>query len=366
MESMKPERQYWNKPLKILTPILFLLATTLLLSLFIWNPTVLIQKPWILMIYLTLSLTCGIVYLLAHTQEAKREWRTLIDMLENLIQGEDLSVHGSDEDTLLSLAHMKIRRISTINQSRAESLRKDKQALQEVVSDTAHQIGTPMANLKLCLARLQEDLPSRTNNSIGVGLAGLNASQNTMETMAAMESQVDKLEFLLSSLVRLSRLETALIVPRVVTGNLYDTLAQALSSTPAKALEKQITVRVDCPEELYVEHDPRWTAEALFNIIDNALKYSENNGEIHITAGRNECFTTVEIRDSGRGIAEDEIGLIFNRFYRSNRSDDQPGMGLGLHVAKRIIEAQQGSITVTSQVGKGSQFIVRLPNVSNM
>lgn len=115
-------------------------------------------------------------------------------------------------------------------------------------------------------------------------------------------------------------------------------------------------------DEYKAYHDPKWTAEAIYNILDNAVKYTKENGCISIEVSSLESYTKISIKDSGIGIRESEIPHIFRRFYRSPSVKDLPGVGIGLHLAQDIITRQYGFIHVLSAPNIGSTFEIFLMN----
>lgn len=109
-------------------------------------------------------------------------------------------------------------------------------------------------------------------------------------------------------------------------------------------------------------HDRKWTSEALFNILDNAVKYTLEGGTICVTVQNWEFYVKIDITDSGKGIAENRQGMIFKHFYREEEVHDVEGIGVGLYLAREIVTMQGGYIKVSSAVGRGSTFSVFLPN----
>ena len=110
-----------------------------------------------------------------------------------------------------------------------------------------------------------------------------------------------------------------------------------------------------------MSHDSKWTAEALFNLLDNAVKYTPAGGKISVSVEQWEMYVKLDVADTGRGIPESWQAAIFRRFYREEEVHDQPGVGIGLYLAREIISRQGGYIKVTSEVGRGSTFSVFLP-----
>lgn len=127
------------------------------------------------------------------------------------------------------------------------------------------------------------------------------------------------------------------------------------------AENKNINVRVDCPDGIFIYCDKKWTAEAVFNILDNAVKYTPRNGSISVSADVNEFYAQIKIKDSGVGIPEIEQAKIFGRFYRAETVKNIEGLGIGLFLSRNIISGQGGFIIVKSEPPCGAEFIVNIP-----
>ncbi len=157
------------------------------------------------------------------------------------------------------------------------------------------------------------------------------------------------------------RLETGVIQLDKKPGRLFDTVAQAMSGIVYAAEKKEIAVSVDCPEDLTVSHDSKWTSEALFNLLDNAVKYTPAGGEIAVSVVLWEMYVEIKVADTGKGISESNQAAIFRRFYREEEVHEQQGVGIGLYLAREIITRQGGYIKVVSEPGRGSEFSIMLP-----
>lgn len=219
---------------------------------------------------------------------------------------------------------------------------RQKDLVQELISDIAHQTLTPVANLKLYAQLLKE---------ADTGHAPLT------DTLAG---QADKLDFLIQSLVKLSRMEQGMIKVRPVSAPLGELLKAIGRDYQQQAAEKGIFLKT-ADVSLWAAFDRKWTAEAVGNLVDNAIKYTPKGGLVEISARRYSFFVCIDIRDTGIGIREEEIPKIFGRFYRGMAVEDEPGAGIGLFLAREIIRAQKGYIKVSSKPGEGSVFSVFLP-----
>ncbi len=185
--------------------------------------------------------------------------------------------------------------------------------------------------------------------------------EKRQEFLQASSGQLEKLDFLMQAMIKTSRLETGVISLDRKVQPIYDTLAAALGGILLNAEKKTIQVSVDCPADILLAHDRKWTGESLFNILDNAVKYTPAGGAIRVSVQSWELYVKIDIADSGKGIAESRQGMIFKRFYREEEVHDVEGIGIGLYLAREIITMQGGYIKVTSAVGSGSTFSVFLP-----
>lgn len=186
--------------------------------------------------------------------------------------------------------------------------------------------------------------------------------KETAEFLNRMEQQTKKLDFLIQSMVKMSRLETGIIEIRKKDVSVYDTLYRAVSAIVPRAGKKQMKIYVDCEEDLTVSHDSKWTEEAVFNLLENAVKYTDAGGKIWISAKKEEFFTRISVKDTGKGIAKERQAEIFQRFYREPEVHDEEGIGVGLYLAREIISMQEGYIEVVSEAGAGAEFRIFLPN----
>ena len=267
--------------------------------------------------------------------------------IDDILNGRNAIELDLESETLTGKFNHKLHRLCDIMENDRKQVQEEKQAIQEVVSDISHQVKIPLTNLKMYNSTILEQQ-----------LTG----EKGQEFNRLMETQIDKLNFLLQSMVKMSRLETGIISISASVAPIYDTIALALSGIELSAEEKQINVSVNCAPDLLVCHDKKWTAEALFNILDNGVKYTPLEGEITVTAERWEMVTKIDISDTGRGIPEEHYAQIFKRFYREEEVHDIRGAGIGLYLCRDIIFRQGGYVQVKSQVGKGSTFSVFLPN----
>lgn len=269
----------------------------------------------------------------------------LCRMLDDLIAGREPESFEPYEDSLTARVQGKFLQYYDQMIEGLRRSRQDKQTIQELVSDISHQVKTPIANLQMFLGILQSHKLDE---------------ERRVQFLRTMQTQINKLDFLLQSLIKMSRLETGTFALHMGKASLYDTIAQALNGVWERAEDKGIQLLVECDESVMVRHDAKWTAEALGNLLDNGVKYTPKGGKIRIRVRPWQFYTRVDITDSGIGITEEHYHDVFKRFYRGEEAADEEGVGLGLYLAQEIITRQNGYISVKSKVGQGTTFSVYL------
>ena len=163
----------------------------------------------------------------------------------------------------------------------------------------------------------------------------------------------------------MSRLETGVIQIRKETADLIQTLGCAVAAVVPAASKKNIILSVEREEgegTLGLQHDKKWTEEAIYNLLDNAVKYTPRGGKVTVRVQRREIFTEIHVRDTGKGIAPERHAQIFTRFYREPEVCGQEGLGIGLYLTRKIAEMQGGYVEVRSEEGAGADFCMYLPN----
>ena len=297
-----------------------------------------------------LLLLCTFIWFVVCAQIlAKR----LVSFTSDLCRTIDSMISGNEEPMLLEEQETQFARIShrlsrlyQIMQENRRRVDEERRELQTLVSDISHQVKTPVSNLKMATDTLLEKPMAEAERT---------------DFIRGIRSQTDKLDFLFQALVKTSRLETGVIQLDKETGRLFDTVAQAMSGIVYAAEKKEIAVSVDCPEDLTVSHDSKWTSEALFNLLDNAVKYTPAGGKIAVSVVLWEMYVEIKVTDTGKGISESNQAAIFQRFYREEEVHEQQGVGIGLYLAREIVTRQGGYIKVVSEPGKGSEFSIMLP-----
>ena len=290
-------------------------------------------------------LLCVIFFVALIRRKLVRFSDAFCGQMDDMLSGDMQPKQTACEESLFYKINYRLGRLYEVMQENKNSIAKERADLQELISDISHQVKTPIANLKMI------------NNTL---LENEVPPQKQKEFLTAQASQLDKLDFLMQAMIKTSRLETGVISLEQKQQPVYDTLAAALGGILLNAEKKQIDVQVECPEHLDARHDRKWTSEALFNILDNAVKYTQTGGQIRVSVEGWEMYVKIDIADTGIGISEQHQGTIFKRFYREDAVHDVDGIGIGLYLAREIVTLQGGYIRVVSEVGKGSTFSVFL------
>ncbi|WP_342562985.1 HAMP domain-containing sensor histidine kinase [Paenibacillus sp. FSL R7-0345] len=298
------------------------------------------------LLFLIAVLGAGALY----NRMLQRQTTGFMDTVDEMV---DRAIHGReqltlfDETRLSSLEHKLLRYIE-VGKANEHNLAAEKNMIKELISDISHQTKTPLSNI-LLYSQLVAETPD--------------LSPDTRQLLQQIEAQSEKLEWLITSLIKLSRMESGMIHLQSEVRPVAATITSALSHLYTRAGNKNIIITIDCDPLTAARHDYKWTSEALFNLLENAVKYTEPGGSIRITAEGNEMFTRIEVADTGIGIAEDELEHIFKRFYRGHIAREYEGIGIGLFLAQKIISIQGGYITAASQPGQGSRLTIYLPQL---
>jgi len=285
-----------------------------------------------------------IAIIVSYEYKIRKFSRKLGKTLDNIISGEQVD-YLITKETLEDKLNHKLKRLSEITENKAAQAQKEKDELKSLLGDISHQIRTPIANIKMYNNILIEREVSKEKQQEFLKLSNL---------------QIEKLDFLMQSMIKMSRLENGVIQLQPDKQVVMTTIANVLAEINEKAERKDIDIHVRCNENITAFFDARWTEEAIFNVLDNAVKYTNDKGEIVIEVEKLEMYIAIHISDNGIGISEEEQALIFKRFYRSVRVRDEEGVGIGLALTREIISKQQGFIKVKSIIQQGTTFSIYL------
>lgn len=275
------------------------------------------------------------------------QWE-IAEAVEDIFQGEGkLNLDSSNP------VYETLERLDSHTQSVLRKAQGEKEKTKEMVTDISHQLKTPIAALKSCFEVLEDETLT---------------DKERREFEKRMEKQLQNLEQLSAVLVNISRMEAGLIDISLKNGKIFETILAAVNGIWEKADEKAIEIEMDICEEienLEIMHDSRWLKEAILNILENAVKYSEPNTNIVIAVKKWVNFLRIEIADEGVGIPKKEYHKIFQRFYRGENEyvQKEEGSGVGLYLTRKIVDAHKGMVFVERKERKqqGSVFVIQLP-----
>lgn len=291
----------------------------------------------------TLSLAAAIVLAVITYYKRKKAVLRMRQMLDAAIDG--TFTESKFDESLYSAVENKLSEYLNASEISARRTAMEKDRIKALIADISHQTKTPISNILIYTELLKEqELPDEARQSV-----------------ALLESQAQKLNFLIASLVKLSRLETGIIVLHPREDYVTGLLEEAYKQFHYKAEEKGLYLRMETQDiqEIKAVFDEKWTKEALGNVIDNAVKYTRTGG-VTVTVKPYEMFVGIEVADTGMGISEEEQARIFGRFYRTVEVSNEEGVGIGLYLTRQILQLEGGYIKVVSEPGKGAKFTLYL------
>lgn len=293
-------------------------------------------------VYITLALITLVILLssIAYRIRTRKLYTRLDSMLEKAMAG-TLTAETFDE-SLYSALENKLYSYLTASETSANNVKEERARIKSLISDISHQTKTPISNILLYTELLSEQ----------------ELSESGQEYVKSLTAQTTKLRFLIDSLVKMSRLESGILTLMPTYASLAPMFDKLQTQFAMPAVRKGLMLTIE-PTEIYAVFDEKWTLEAVGNILDNAIKYTEQ-GHITVKAVSYELFTCIQVADTGIGITEAELPKIFSRFHRSETVHDEEGVGIGLYLSREIIAREGGYIKVNSTVGEGSVFHIYL------
>lgn len=290
-----------------------------------------------------ISIVVAIIIVIVNRYKTKKTIQQLLKMIDSAIDG-SFSETTYDESALSAL-ELKLNRYLCQCIVSSKNLDEEKKKIKSLISDISHQTKTPISNILLYSSLLMEEE---------------NLSAKNKDMVNQISTQSEKLNFLIGVLIKTSRLETGIINVKPALNSVKELIVEITSQIEQKAEEKEIGIIVNAKAEKAI-FDRKWTQEAIYNILENAVKYTPKGGKVEINVIPYEMFCRIDIKDNGIGISEDEHSKIFIRFYRSIKVQQIEGVGIGLFLCREILSAQRGYIKVYSKLGEGSTFSVFLP-----
>ena len=274
--------------------------------------------------------------------------RRLNEMLDSALDGSFEEQHY--DETELSKIETKWNRFLSSSNLARKNIEEEKANLQGLVSDISHQTKTPVANMRLYAELLEE------------GLARENPDKEQLLFMVSeMKEQAERLEFLIQALTKMSRLETNLVTVQPEKQSVEPLIFQAVAQIRPKAEACEIDVKIQGNQKITACYDKKWSIEALYNLLDNAVKYSPRGSQVNLRVQEYSMYCEICVEDRGIGMTEEEIPKVFQRFYRGKQVQQKQGVGIGLYLVREIVKKQKGYVKIKSQPGQGSRISLFLP-----
>ncbi|MDU2403850.1 MAG: ATP-binding protein [Bifidobacterium longum] len=245
----------------------------------------------------------------------------LSDYIDKAFDG-NLEITEFDEKEL-SKIKSKLIKFLYASQVKEAKINTEKSKTKDLIADISHQTKTPITNLSLYISLLEDDPKD--------------------EYIEIIKYELNKLEFLIQNLVKSSRLESDIISLQKHQANLKDIVDDVLREFKVILDEKNISINLK-DEDLLFAVDERWLKEAIHNLVDNAIKYSPKGSTINISIYKSYLNYNLDIENECKDLSEETLPKIFERFYRGKNSVSKDGLGLGLFIAREIIEKHDGNI----------------------
>lgn len=254
----------------------------------------------------------------------------LSKLMDNLTELQEKQIFPENEDTVVSKLQNKVIKLVNILKKKNNEALCEHENIKSLVSDISHQLKTPIANLIMYSRFLKDDSISDDKRREYIDIICLS---------------INRLNFLSESMIKISRLESGIISLNMQNQSLNETVLKALKDVYAKAKAGNIEIIYNEETNISLIHDRNWTSEAIFNLLDNAVKYSDSGSTVSLSVKSFGMFAAIEVTDQNNPIPADEQNKIFSRFYRGRNSRGE-GIGVGLYLARKITVMQGGYISL--------------------
>lgn len=276
-------------------------------------------------------------------KEQNEVMETAVSQIKEYISGNHEARIDCDEEGEVYRLFHEVNSLVTILNAHVEQERRSKQFLKNTISDISHQLKTPLAALNIYNGLLQGeavDVPE------------------IQEFTSLSEKELDRINTLVQNLLKITKLDAGSIVLEKKPEDVAEMMNNVELRFSYRAEQEQKKLVLFGEEDIFLSCDRDWILEAVDNIVKNAMDHTKSGDTIEIKWRKSASIVQIQIKDNGSGIHPEDLHHIFKRFYRSRFSKDQQGIGLGLPLAKMIIEAYNGTIEVNSELGKGTMFTI--------
>lgn len=314
------------------------------------NSKIFIAANVSLLVTLLLIIICIFIH---YNKNQNKNISEITKYIEDINKGiYNLSIQENSEDEL-SILKNELYKITVMLREQSENSLKDKMQLKKSLEDISHQLKTPLTSITIMLDNLLD------NPSMDLDVRN--------DFIKSIYREISNINFFIQALLKLSKFDANTIKFNRREEKIEDIIEQAKQNVASLCDLRKIKIEV-IPDlgqahfrKLGLVCDIKWQVEAITNIIKNCVEHSENGSKINIKYGKNDLYSEILIEDEGSGIDQEDLKHIFERFYKGKNSS-KDSVGIGLSLAKTIIEKDNGYITVESEIGKGSKFCIRYLN----
>ena len=299
-----------------------------------------------------LSLIPLIILIRSEYKKNYRKIREISYAAERVVEGDFSIVLKEEGEGDLNILNHSFNQMANRLKNSIEILQREKLFLKDTLSDISHQLKTPLSSLIML-----NDLILQDENM---------EEEVQRDFLEKTSTQLDRMEWLIINLLKIARIEAGAIPFKKDKVKSMEAIEIALSTLNMNLTEKNQEVRIHGNLESSFYGDKDWTGEALINIIKNSIEHSKYGGIIEIILEETPLFTNIRIKDYGEGIDKKDLPHIFERFYKVNSEIKPDSIGIGLNLSKLIVESQNGTISVKSEKGKGTEFIITFLNLTKM
>ena len=326
----------------------FFLAVSVILAVFLFlaeGCVRLLYQEFSLWLLLLSLLMIGAVWVICfrYFGRQNRIMEQAVSQIDEYLAGDvNVRIECDEEGELYRLFYSINSLAAVLNAHAAKELR-EKEFLKNMISDISHQLKTPLAALNIYNGLIQDEAEELSS---------------VKEYTALSEQELDRIETLVQNLLTITKLDAGSIVIEKDRENVADMMRDIELQFAYRARQEQKEIILSGSDEVYFSCDRDWLIEAIGNIVKNALDHTEQGDTVRIEWKALSSSVQITVKDNGSGIHLEDLHYIFKRFYRSRFSKDKQGIGLGLPLAKAIIEAHSGMIEVDSELGKGTSFMI--------
>lgn len=281
-----------------------------------------------------------LIYLNKRDKKLK-EIKKYIDEISN--RNYQLDIDENSEDELSNLKN-ELYKITVMLKEESENSKKDKENLKISVQDISHQLKTPLTSISIMLDNIKEN-PAMDE-------------EIKQKFIFEISRQIEWINWLVISMLKLSKLDADVVEFYPEKINISKFISEIIKNLEIPVEIKNQNIIVEGKEDNCFEGDYKWQQEAVTNIVKNCIEHNKDGGNIFIKYEENNLYTKISIKDEGEGISKEDLRHIFERFYKGKNSSEN-SIGIGLALAKSIIEKNNGMITCRSEVGKGTEFIIK-------